>query len=118
MPKVLLVDGDSARLGAVERVLTAAGYEVELAASGSFALTMLEWHRPDLVVSRADIPDLDGFELCSIIRSDPKTKDLPFLLLAGPTGPVAGAAARAGVDMVLGGSFNPTDVLKSVQRLV
>jgi CheY-like chemotaxis protein len=118
MPRILLVDGDVERLGAVERALVAGGYEVEAATSGSFALTALEWHRPDLVVGHAEIPDVDGYELCSIIRSDPKTKDLPFLLLAGPTGPVAGAAARAGADMVLAGSFNAADVVKSVKRLV
>jgi len=94
MPKVLLIDGDPGCSEPIRKALRGAGYEVELATSGSFTLTMLEWDRPDLIVSKAELVDMDGYELCSIIRSDPKTKDLPFLLLAGPTGPVAGAAAR------------------------
>lgn len=118
MSKVLLIDDDPERLQAVQKALGRAGYEVVLATNGSFALTMLEWDRPDLVVSRAELPEIDGYELCSIIRSDPKTKDLPFLLLAGPTGPIAGAAARAGVDMVLAGNFSPPDVVGSVRRLL
>ena len=118
MPKVLLIDGDPGCREAIRQALRRAGYEVELATSGSFTLTMLEWDRPDLIVSKAELVDMDGYELCSIIRSDPKTKDLPFLLLAGPTGPVAGAAARAGVDMVLAGNFNPSDVVGSVRRLM
>jgi CheY-like chemotaxis protein len=118
MAKVLLVDGDPERLEASQRALVGAGYDIALATSGSFALTMLEWDRPDLVASQADIPDVDGYELCTIIRSDPKTKDLPFLLLAGSNGPAAGAAARAGVDMVLAGHFNPADVVASVRRMV
>jgi CheY-like chemotaxis protein len=117
MAKVLLVDGDAERLKTTHQALSAAGYDVLEAQSGSFVLTMLDWDRPDLVVSHADIPEMDGYELCSIIRSDPKTRDIPFLLLAGPTGPTSGAAARAGVDMVLGGQFKPSDVVGSVRRL-
>ena len=82
------------------------------------SLTTLEWNRPDVIVSQEDVPELDGYELCSIIRSDPSTKALPFLLLTGPAGPPAGAPTRAGVDLVLGGTFDASDVTNRVQRLV
>ena len=49
--------------------------EVALAPSGSFALTMLEWTRHDVVVSRARIDDMNGHELCAILKSDPGTRD-------------------------------------------
>ncbi|HWC03133.1 MAG TPA: response regulator [Methylomirabilota bacterium] len=117
MPKVLLVDGDAERRRLGAETLAAAGFEVAEATSASIALTALEWNRPDVVVSREDVPELDGYELCSIIRSDPSTKALPFLLLAAPDGPQAGAAARAGVDLVLGGTFDASDVVNRVQRL-
>ncbi len=118
MAKVLLVDTDEDKLAWLQKALVAEGYEVAVATSGSFALTMLEWNSPDLIVSQAHIPDIDGYELCSLVRSDPKTKRIPFLLLAGPSGPTSGAAAKAGVDMVLAGSFNASDVVGSVQRLL
>ena len=118
MPKILAVDRDRDALATLTRELKEAGYEVKGADSSSFALTMLEWDRPDLIVSQAQIDDMDGYELCSVIRSDPKTKDIRFLLLVGPSGPTPGAAARAGMDMVLGGDFNPSDVVGSVKRLV
>src|SRR5262245_4644143 len=118
MAKVLLVDGDAERRRLFGEGLVAAGLEVAEAATASVALTTLEWNRPDVVVSREDVPELDGYELCSIIRSDPSTKALPFLLLTGPAGPPAGAPTRAGVDLVLGGRFDPSDVVNRVQRLV
>lgn len=117
MAKVLLVDGDPERLEALRQGL-ADEYEVALAQSPSFALTMLEWDRPDVIVSRADLPEIDGYEFCTLIRSDPKTRDLRFLLLAGPEGPPAGAASRARVSLVLGGHFTPSDVARNVRRLV
>ena len=117
MAKVLLVDGDVARRRETVEALGAAGFEVAEAGSASVALTALEWNRPDVVVSHEDVPELDGYELCSIIRSDPSTKALPFLLLTSPVGPRAGAAARAGVDLVLGGTFDSADIVNRVQRL-
>lgn len=117
MAKVLLVDGDAERRRRTAEALGAAGFEVAEAASASVALTTLEWNRPDVVVSQEDVPELDGYELCSIIRSDPSTKALPFLLLTAPAGPQAGAPARAGVDLVLGGAFDASDVVNRVQRL-
>ncbi len=118
MAKVLLVDGSKERLQTNQRALTRSDYEVSLATSGSFALTMLEWDRPDLIASHVDIPDMGGYELCSVIRSDPKTRDIPFLLLAGSDGPVAAEAARAGVDMVLSGKINPSGVVDGVRSFI
>src|SRR5262245_49120092 len=118
MAKILLIDGDAERRRLMTEALAAAQFEVAEAASASVALTTLEWNRPDVVVSQEDVPELDGYELCSIIRSDPSTKALPFLLLTGPGGPTPGAPTRAGVDLVLGGTFDASDVVNRVQRLV
>jgi PleD family two-component response regulator len=118
MAKVLLVDGDAGRSRRIAEALGAAGFDVAEAPSASVVLTTLEWNRPDVVVSQEDVPELDGYELCSIIRSDPSTKALPFLLLTSPAGPPPGAPTRAGVDLVLGGTFDASDVVNRVQRLV
>lgn len=117
MARILLIDGDEDRSTVTSEALGEAQHDVHHAPTASFALTTLEWRRPDLIVSRAEIPDMDGYALCTIVRSDPKTKDIPFLLLAAG-GPTAGAAARAGVDMVLAGSFSSSDVVDSVRRLL
>ena len=118
MAKVLLVDGETERSRSLAEALGAVGFDVAEAPSASVALTTLEWNRPDVVVSQEDVPELDGYELCSIIRSDPSTKALPFLLLTSPAGPPPGASTRAGVDLVLGGTFDAADVVNRVQRLV
>lgn len=118
MPKVLLVDADWENLVALQKALTAAGHEVAVALSGSFALTMLEWDRPDCIVSLTENQDMDAYELCSIIRADPATKDIPFLLLTGPAGPAPGAAARAGISRVIAGKFNVSTLVAQVGELL
>jgi len=116
--KVLIVDADPAKLQALRAALTTAAYRVTSATSASFALTTLERDRPDLIVSGSRTEDMDGVEFCSIIRSDPTTHDIPFLLLSGPTRPTPWAVAQAGVDMLVAGDFVVSTVLDRISKLL
>jgi len=118
MSKVLLVDPEPDSRAAFERALKGAGYEVSVAASGSFALTQLEWDRPDIIVTQARVDDMDGCELFGIVRSDPKTGDIPFLLLAGLERHIAAQAAEAGVDRLCTGHVSVVGFLDGVRALL
>ena len=65
--KVLIVDPDPHRAPGLAQALVTGGAEVTVAPNGSFALTMLEWNRHDVVISRALIDDMGGHELCAIL---------------------------------------------------
>ena len=82
------------------------------------ALTTLEWNRPDVVVSQEDVPELDGYELCSIIRSDPSTKALPFLLLTCRPGPRPARRPGPASTWSWAGRSTPPTSTNRVQRLV
>ncbi|HUO63632.1 MAG TPA: DUF4388 domain-containing protein [Terriglobales bacterium] len=116
--KVLIVDADPNKLAVLKAALTHAAYHVTSATSASFALTTLERDRPDLIVSGNRTEDMDGVEFCSIIRSDPATHDIPFLLLSGPKRPTPWAVAQAGVDMLLAGDFVVSAVLDRISKLL
>ncbi len=116
--KVLVVDANQDSRAALAHALTEAGYEAAVATSGSFALTMLEWEQPDLIVSYAKVQDMDGYELFTMVRRDPATKDTPFLLLAGRDRPIALAATEAGVDMTVTGDFSLETVMHRIQELL
>ncbi|HEX4993537.1 MAG TPA: response regulator, partial [Methylomirabilota bacterium] len=113
--KVLVVDANQDSRVALAHALAEAGYEAAVATSGSFALTMLEWEQPDLIVSYAKVQDMDGYELFTMVRRDPATKDTPFLLLAGRDRPIALAATEAGVDMTVTGDFTLATVMSRIK---
>jgi CheY-like chemotaxis protein len=100
MPMVMLVDADPDSSVRMQKALEAAGYEVSVAASGTFALGMLKWgrRRPQLIISRSTCGDMQGSELCSMIRADPATQEIMFILMA-ERGPQAGGQSEA--DLVL-----------------
>lgn len=119
LPRVLLIDGDRPTLGLLEKALATAGFtNVTGVTSGSFALTMLERDRPTLIVSRARVPDIDGWELCSIIRSDPSMAGVLFLLLAGSGDDVPEDALDGGPDRMLVGEFAPATIVAEVASLL
>jgi len=119
MPRVILIDPDRAALTAMQAALGQAGISDILAVtSGSFALTMLERNRPDLIVSRVGVPDIDGYELCSIVRKDPLMTGVLFLLLASPGDEAAASMLEDKPDQTLAGDLPLTAIVSEVANLL
>jgi CheY-like chemotaxis protein len=117
--RVLLVDPDRSGLAALQAALGAAGFrDVSTVTSASFALTMLERNRPDLIVSRAAVPDIDGYELCSIVRNDPSMAGVLFLLLASPGDEAPEAMLEEKPDQTLAGDLPLSAIVAEVARLL
>jgi CheY-like chemotaxis protein len=116
--KVLVVDPDPRTAPGLQQALINGGAEVTVAPSGSFALTMLEWNRHDVVVSAARIDDMDGHELCAIIKADPGTRDVRFVLVAGSAQVTPAQSSAAGVDLVLPPGLTGGAVVSLVIRLM
>lgn len=79
--KILIVDDIPANLEIVGSILENHGYDVYAADSGQTALELLEHVAIDLVLLDIMMPDLDGFETCSKIRSDDRFTQVPIIFL-------------------------------------
>jgi two-component system phosphate regulon response regulator PhoB len=91
--KILVVDDEPDMLELLETNLTAAGYEVVIAADGREALEKARKAQPQLIVLDVMLPEMDGMEVCKSLRGNPATEAIPILMLT----------ARAGeIDRVLG----------------
>lgn len=78
---ILLVDDTDAQRYALGRVLRAGGYQVAEASSGREALEKVA-ACPDLVLLDVGLPDMDGYEVCRMIKSDPVTRSIPVLQMS------------------------------------
>ena len=81
--RIVVVDDDPAVLRAVAAVLEADGYRVEVAGDQAQALRAVLQDPPALVVLDVNMPGLDGWELCDILRRQSHTRDVPVLFLTG-----------------------------------
>jgi DNA-binding response OmpR family regulator len=81
--RIVVVDDDPAVVRAVAAVLEADGYEVEGVGDQAEALRAGLQDPPALVVLDVNMPGLDGWELCDILRRQSHTRDVPVLFLTG-----------------------------------
>lgn len=78
--RVLIAEDDASLRRLLQELLEGEGYVVEAVADGAEAFARVQAAPPDLLVSDAIMPGLDGFSLCRAIRADPRLKHLPVLL--------------------------------------
>lgn len=79
--KVLLVEDTQTLLQMVSMTLEERGYTVIQASDGITALEMLAEHAPEAIVLDINLPDIDGFELCKRIKSEPRSRNIPVLMM-------------------------------------
>ncbi len=82
-PKILAVDDDPRVLLGTVRILKGANYEVIEAHNGRECLDAVRLHNPDLVLLDVVMPDMDGTEVCRIIKGDPKRRRTFVVLTSG-----------------------------------
>jgi two-component system chemotaxis sensor kinase CheA len=119
-PATILVAEDSITTRTLEKtVLEAAGYRVEAAADGLAAWTLLRSRPVDLVVADIEMPEMDGFELTTKIRADPRLQDLPVVLV---TSRDSRADHERGVQVgadayIVKGGFDQNRLIDTIRRL-
>jgi len=92
-PKILVVDDEPDALEVLGFKLREAGCTAIFATDGIKALAAVKNERPDLIVLDLMLPEIDGMEVCKILRRDPTTVAIPILMLT---------AKAAEMDRVLG----------------
>ena len=103
MATILVVDDDSEVLGTTWRALTRDGHDVHQAESAALALDRLRDKRPNLLILDIMMPEMNGLDLCRLLRSKPEYIDLPILFLSalGKTEDVVDGLDAGGDDYIV-----------------
>lgn len=83
LPTVLIVDDDQSTRMMATQFLSQAGFLVKEAPDGKQALDAIATIAPDLILLDVEMPEMDGFELCKLLRSQPDYALTPILMLTG-----------------------------------
>lgn len=81
-PRVLVVDDSPTVQEMLRGILTAAGYEVDLAANGEDAIRHLRRRRPAGIIADVQMPGMDGFELTRRVKAEPDWRRVPVIILS------------------------------------
>ncbi len=80
--KVLIVDDEPNILMSLDFLMRKEGYEVFVARNGTEALESIQNHLPDVVLLDIMMPDVDGYEICRFIKSNPETKNSKVIFIS------------------------------------
>lgn len=80
-PSILVIDDDRMIHKLISAALDADGYELVFAGTGKEAREILNHMVPNLVLLDLVLPDMDGYQICKTLRSDPRTAKIPIIML-------------------------------------
>jgi CheY-like chemotaxis protein len=116
---VLLVEDDDSSQYIYTAILAHYGYTVISARTGVHGLELLRGTLPDVVVLEIGLPGIDGFEFLERMRADPRTAELPVLVVTVHVFDTDVERARtAGCDVFLKKPLKPALLAAEVERIL
>jgi DNA-binding response OmpR family regulator len=117
--KVLVVEDDRDIQDLVVAILSREGHDVRAEDEGAAGLTAALTRDPDLVILDWMMPGMSGVDVCRALRADPRTKDLPVLMLTSKAHEAdIDQAFGAGADDYMVKPFRGRELVSRVKALV
>ena len=118
-PLVMVVDDSITMRKVTSRVLERNDYEVVTAKDGLDAVEKLIERVPDVMLLDIEMPRMDGYELATHMKNDPRLREIPIIMITSRTGEKhRQRALEIGVERYLGKPYNEAELLRNVQELL
>lgn len=117
--EILIVEDSPTQAERLRFILEQQGHRISLARNGKEALALIGAHRPMMVISDIIMPEMDGYELCRIIKADPAFKNLPVVLvtsLSDPQDVIKGL--ECGADSFVPKPYDEAYLLSLLQQIL
>ena len=116
--EVLIIEDSPTQAAKLRYILGKYGFTVSVAGNGAEALSMLAVKTPSLVITDVIMPDMDGFEVCSAIRDDERTRNIPVILLTSlsdSSDVIKGL--KCGADSFISKPFDETHLISQIRYI-
>ena len=119
MKKILIVDDDLVLRSVLQKSLEQKGYQVVSVDSGKSALVHFNQDVPDIIISDVSMPEMNGFEFCRQLRSQPSGKLIPFIFLSAKNDLDDRIQGHTiGADSYLTKPFEMKELLANIEALI
>jgi chemosensory pili system protein ChpA (sensor histidine kinase/response regulator) len=116
-PLIMVVDDSITMRKVTTRVLERNDMEVVTAKDGLDAVEKLQDKVPDIMLLDVEMPRMDGYELATYMKNDPRLKQVPIIMITSRTGEKHRQRAfEIGVERYLGKPYQEADLLRNVQE--
>ncbi|HLA70554.1 MAG TPA: Hpt domain-containing protein [Steroidobacteraceae bacterium] len=115
----LVVDDSITVRRVTQRLLERNGMRVLTARDGVDAMEMLQEHTPDIILLDIEMPRMDGYEVATQVRADPRLAAIPIIMITSRVGEKHRARAiEIGVDDYLGKPYQEAQLLEAIEPLI
>lgn len=119
MPKILVVDDEPDAVELISFNLKGAGFEVITAGDGAAALKAARLYAPSLILLDLMLPEVDGLEVCKLLRRDPATTGIPVIMLTAKAAEIDRVLGlELGADDYVTKPFSPRELVLRVKKLL
>ncbi|HWQ94494.1 MAG TPA: Hpt domain-containing protein [Gammaproteobacteria bacterium] len=116
---VMVVDDSITVRKVTTRLLERHNIRVLAAKDGVDAVALLQEHIPDVMLLDIEMPRMDGYELATLIRNEPRLKHIPIIMITSRTGEKhRERAMQIGVNSYMGKPYQESELLKNIDSLV
>ena len=118
-PKILVIDDEPDAIELVAFNLKNAGFDVVTATDGAEALRKARSTQPSLVVLDLMLPEIDGLEVCKLLRRDPLTAAIPILMLTAKASEVDRILGlELGAEDYVTKPFSPRELVLRIRKIL
>jgi two-component system phosphate regulon response regulator PhoB len=118
-PKILVVDDEPEAVELVEFNLKQAGFDVISATDGAEALKKARASLPRLIVLDLMLPEVDGLEVCKMLRRDPDTAKIPIIMLTARAAELDRVLGlELGADDYISKPFSPRELVLRIKKIL
>lgn len=116
---IMVVDDDPINLSLMEAILLPEGYDVRLCASGGACMEAIRQKVPDIILLDAIMPDIDGFQICKLLKASESTRMIPVVMVTSLSDSSDRVEAlNSGADDFLSKPVSEMELLARVKSLV
>lgn len=117
LPRIVCIDDGATIRKTVELILNAHGYEATAISNPVKAMSLVFQLRPDLILCDIAMPELDGYEICAMLRKSTAFRQTPIIMLTGRDGFIDRVRARmVGATDYLTKPFGETELLTLIEK--
>jgi len=119
MAKILVIDDEILLIQMVQIRLEANEYEVITANDGEEGLEKAKSEKPDLIILDIMMPNMDGYQVCKLLKTDEQYNKIPIILFTGSTADdIEETSKKVGADALIRKPFDPPVFLAKIKELL
>jgi len=113
--KIMIIDDNETNVKFLNLALTKAGFKTDAILNPKYAFDVIKESKPFMILLDINMPEINGFQLCKMLKKDKETKDIPIIFISALTDVkyIAGGLSLGAVDYI-SKPFKPEEVIARV----